>query len=398
MSTVMAVLCLGLAVAALGAIDIGNLYFARREMQRTADLAASAGAQTISNGGGCASATQSAQNNALSGNGLPSSGTVTVVCGRWDPSANAGQSYFSTSGAPLNAVQVTVSETVPYFFMGPARVIQAVGTAEATNIRSFSLTTSVATLSGGLINGLLNGLFGSSLNLSVLSYQGLATTQIKLGDLATAIGAGSMSQLLSTNISVKNLVSAMITAASKSTTLGVTAITDLGTIEAAIPGGLNVALGNTSTTNGLLAVALDDPQAAANATISLLDALLVAAEIAQGQTAINLGTSLNLSPLASVTAQAKIIQPPVIAVGEAGQYPNGTWRTSAHSAQVQIYLNVSLVSQSLNLTYLGLPQLVNISLLSLPIYIEAGDGTAYLQSTQCTTQQTTSQSTIVATT
>ncbi|WP_137960087.1 TadG family pilus assembly protein [Burkholderia sp. 4M9327F10] len=397
-STVMAVLCLGLAVAALGAIDIGNLYFARREMQRTADLAASAGAQTISNGGGCASATQSAQNNALSGNGLPSSGTVTVVCGRWDPSANAGQSYFSTSGAPLNAVQVTVSETVPYFFMGPARVIQAVGTAEATNIRSFSLTTSVATLSGGLINGLLNGLFGSSLNLSVLSYQGLATTQIKLGDLATAIGAGSMSQLLSTNISVKNLVSAMITAASKSTTLGVTAITDLGTIEAAIPGGLNVALGNTSTTNGLLAVALDDPQAAANATISLLDALLVAAEIAQGQTAINLGTSLNLSPLASVTAQAKIIQPPVIAVGEAGQYPNGTWRTSAHSAQVQIYLNVSLVSQSLNLTYLGLPQLVNISLLSLPIYIEAGDGTAYLQSTQCTTQQTTSQSTIVATT
>ncbi|SDH70809.1 TadG family pilus assembly protein [Paraburkholderia phenazinium] len=387
-TVILAALCLGLAVVALGAIDIGNLYFARREMQRTADLAASAGAQTISNGGGCASATTSAQYNALSANGLPNSGTVTVVCGRWDPSANAGQSYFSTSGAPLNAVQVTVSETVPYFFVGPARVVQAVGTAQATNIRSFSLTTSVATLSGGLVNGLLNGLFGSSLNLSVASYQGLATTQIKLGDLAVALGAGSMSQLLATNVSVKNLVAAMITAAGQSTTLGATAITDLGTIEAAIPGGLNVALGNSATTNGLLAVALDDPQAAVNATVSVLDALLVAAEIAQGQTAVNLGAALNLSPLASVTAQAKIIEPPVIAVGEAGQNADGTWRTSAHSADVRLYLNLSLLN--LNLV------LLNLSALNLPIYVEAGPGTAYLQSTQCTTTQPTSQSVIVA--
>ncbi len=111
-----AALCLGLVVVAAGAIDIGNLYFARREMQRTADMAATAGAQTVSNGGACASATASAQNNAVKGNDLSTSATVTVVCGRWDPSANAGQSYFSTSGSPMNAVQVTVSEKVPYFF------------------------------------------------------------------------------------------------------------------------------------------------------------------------------------------------------------------------------------------------------------------------------------------
>lgn len=392
---VMAALCLGLAVAALGAIDIGNLYFARREMQRTADLAASAGAQTISNGGGCASATTSAQNNASSGNGLSNSATVTVVCGRWDPSANAGQSYFSTSGAPLNAVQVTVSETVPYFFMGPARVVQAVGTAEATNIRSFSLTSAVASLSGGLLNGLLNSLLGTNLNLSVASYQGLATTQIKLGDLATAIGVGSMSQLLSTHVSLSNLLTAMITAAGQSTTLGATAITDLGTIQAAVPGGLQVALGNSTTANGLLAVALDDPQAAANATVNVLDTLLAAAEIAHGTSAVNLGTALNLGPLANVTAQAKIIQPPVIAVGEAGTYPNGTPRTSAHSAQVQVYLNVNLLNLSVGLP--GLPSLVSINALNLPVYIEAGGGTAVLQSTVCTTQQATSQSTIVAT-
>jgi uncharacterized membrane protein len=393
-----AALCLGLVVVAAGAIDIGNLYFARREMQRTADMAATAGAQTVSNGGACASATASAQNNAVKGNDLSTSATVTVVCGRWDPSANAGQSYFSTSGSPMNAVQVTVSEKVPYFFLGPARNVQAVSTAEATNVRSFSITSAVATLSGGLLNGLLNSLLGTNLNLSVASYQGLATTQIKLGDLAAAIGVGSMTQLLNTNISLPNLVSAMVTAASKSTLVGATAITDLGTIQAAIPGGLQVALGNTPGTNGLLAVALDDPQAAVSATVNALDVLMAAAEIAHGNSAIKLNTALNLGPLANISAKAKIIQPPVIAVGEAGTYANGTPRASARSAEVQVYLNVNLLNLSLGLTFLGLPDLVSVSALNLPIYIEAGDGAATLTSTACTTQQATSQSTIVATT
>jgi uncharacterized membrane protein len=157
-TAILAAVCIGMAIAALGVIDIGNYYFARRELQRTADLAASAAAQTISNGGDCTSATTSAQNNAVNGNGLSnSSATVTVVCGRWDPTVNAGQSYFATTGTPMNAAQVTVSEIVPYFFVGPAREIQAVATAEATNIRSFSLTSAVASLSGGLLNGLLNG-------------------------------------------------------------------------------------------------------------------------------------------------------------------------------------------------------------------------------------------------
>jgi len=388
-TAILAAVCIGLAIAALGVIDVGNYYFARREMQRTADLAAAAGAQTISNGGGCTSATNSANNNAVKGNGLSTGATVTVVCGRWDPTVNAGQSYFATSGAPMNAVQVTVSQTVPYFFAGPARVIQAVSTAQATNIRSFSVTPTVASLSGGLLNGLLNGLLpGANLNLSVASYQGLATTQIKLGDLAAALGVGTMSQLLGTQVSLAKLVSAMVTAAGKSATLGVTAITDLGTIQAAIPSGLNVALGANSTTNGLLTVALDDPQAAVNATVSLLDTLLVAAEVAQGQSAVNLGTALNLSPLANVTAQVKIIEPPVIAVGEAGQNADGTWRTSAHSADVRLYLNINLLSINLGLA--------TVTALNLPIYIEVGTGTAWLQSTQCTTSKATSQSVISA--
>ena len=387
-----AALCLGIAMAALGAIDVGNVYFMRRDLQRTADLAAAAGAQTIdstsSTTGDCSAAAASAQQNAQTGNGLSTSASIAVVCGRWDPSVNAGQSYFSTTGSPMNAVQVTVQQTVPYFFVGPARVIQATATAQATNIRSFSITTAVASLSGGLLNGLLNGLLGGNLNLSVASYQGLASAQIKLGDLATALGVSSMSQLLNTQVTVAQLVSAMATAVTLSTTASATVVSDLGTIAATIPGGQQIALGNTSATNGVLAVALGDPQAAATATVGVLDTLLVAAEIANGQSAINLGTALNLGALATVTAKAKVIEPPVIAVGEAGQNADGTWRTSAHSAQVRLYLNIQLAN--LNLV------LLQLSALNLPISLEVGPGTATLQSTQCTTSQATSQSVIVA--
>jgi uncharacterized membrane protein len=122
--------------------------------------------------------------------------------------------------------------------------------------------------------------------------------------------------------------------------------------------------------------------------VSLLDTLLVAAEVAQGQSAVNLGTALNLSPLANVTAQVKIIEPPVIAVGEAGQNADGTWRTSAHSADVRLYLNINLLSINLGLA--------TVTALNLPIYIEVGTGTAWLQSTQCTTSKATSQSVISA--
>jgi len=138
-----------LAVIALGAVDIGHFYYARRDLQRTADLAAAAGAQVIGSAGGCAAAANTARLNATA-NGLPADGTVQITCGRWDPSANAGQSYFAASGTPLNAVQVVVSQPVPFLFLiGQARDLSASAVAQATNISSFSLSTSVASLSGG---------------------------------------------------------------------------------------------------------------------------------------------------------------------------------------------------------------------------------------------------------
>ncbi|CAB3698153.1 TadG family pilus assembly protein [Paraburkholderia rhynchosiae] len=390
----LAAVWVSLAIVALGAVDIGHFYYARRDLQRTADLAAAAGVQLIGSAGGCTAAASSAQLNATA-NGLQGAGTVQSTCGRWDPSANAGQSHFAASGAPLNALQVVVSRPVSFLFLGgQTRELTASAVAQATNIRSFSLSTSVASLSGGLVNGLLNGLLGTNVNLDVASYQGLATAQVKLLDLAAALGVASMSQLLQTEVTFAQLASAMATVLSQGNVASASAISGLNTIASAstgtTTGATTMNIGNTTSTSGLLAIGLANPEAAASATINALDALIVAAEIAHGTSAVNLGTALNLSPVANVTAQVRILQPPVIAVGEAGVYADGTYRTSAHSAAIQLYLNVKLVNVSI-------PSLVNISVLNLPIYLEVAQSTADLQSTQCSTQKSTSYSWISAT-
>jgi uncharacterized membrane protein len=162
----------------------------------------------------------------------------------------------------------------------------------------------------------------------------------------------------------------------------------LTAIQAAASGGAKIALGDGGTAApGLLAIGLADRQAAASAAISALDALIVAAELAHGTSALDLGAALNPSAIAgmtlpvSLTAKAAILQAPVIAVGEAGMDGNGAWRTSAHAAQVRVYLD-------LNLT---IPLLATID---LPLYVEGANGTAALTQTQCAASKAASTSTI----
>jgi uncharacterized membrane protein len=400
----MAALCLGLTVVALGAIDIGNLYFARREMQRTADMAATAGVQLINSATGCTGATTEAQRNATA-NGLPTSGTVAVTCGRWDTTANAAPSYFSGGGTPQNAIEVTVKQQVPYFFLGPAREVQASATAQATNVGAFTIGTSLLSVGGavcgtggssGLVNGLLNALLNTNIQLSAVSYCGLAGARIKVSDLMAAANVGTVNQLLSVPVTVKGLAQLMLTALSQTTVLNADLQTSIGAlqtiVDANIPGSKTFLLGNNSTTPGLISLGLADSQAALNATISPFDALMVAAEIAQqGQPPVNVAAGLNL-PGFTTTLQVQVIQPPVLAVGEAGINPaTNTWRTSARSAQVRAYLNVQLGTASLPLGLLSGLTSLNVS---LPIYLEVAPGQAWLTSTQCAATKAASQSVI----
>nr|WKF59363.1 hypothetical protein HUO10_003872 [Paraburkholderia busanensis] len=396
-----AVIWLSVAVAALGALDIGNLYFARRQLQRTADLAALAAAQVIGSAGGCAAAGTAAQLNATS-NGLPANGTLTTTCGRWDTSTST---YFGATGNPLNAVQVQATQAVPMFFIGPTRNATATATAQATNIDAFSLSTGIATINtqqSALLNAILGGLLKTSVGLTVGNFQSLASAQIKLENLMVALGASSMQGLLSTTVSYQTLMVAMVQALQAGGDTVDAAI--LQTLAVTVPGAQNITIGDNGTgAPGLLALGLSNPNSAATATVNALDALMVAAQIAQRSpdgTAGNapvINVTTGLAGIAGLSLQ--IINPPVLAVGEGGTtMVNGvsTPRTMARTA---------VVNASINLNPLPLPTItvgimpvlaVSISALNTPLVVslKVAPGTATLTTVDCESTKATTSATI----
>jgi len=397
---VVAVIWLSVAIAALGALDVGNVFFARRQLQRTADLAALAAVQMIGSTGGCATASTAAQQNAAA-NGFMAGGTTSIntTCGRWDTSKST---YFGTSGNPLNAVQVTTTQVVPYFFVGPSRNVSATATAFASNIDAFSLGTGIASINtqqSALLNAILGGLLKTSVSLSVGDTQSLATAHIKLQDLMVALGASTMQGLLGTTVSFQQLMVAMVTALQAGGDTINASI--LQKVAVAIPGGQNITIGDGGASSpGLLALGLANPNAAATATVNAFDALLVAAQIAerspdgtQGNAPV-INVAAGLAGVAGISLQ--VIKPPVLAVGEGGMLPNGTYRTMARTAVVDASVNLlplTFAPISLNL---GIGS-ISISALSTPIMLSltSAQGTAALSSVDCESTKAATNATIL---
>ncbi|ASL42574.1 hypothetical protein bAD24_I03735 [Burkholderia sp. AD24] len=392
---VLAVIWLSVAIAALGVLDVGNVYFARRSLQRTADLAALAAVQMISSSGGCAAATTAAQQNAAA-NGFSVGGTTTIAttCGRWDTSTST---YFGTTGNPLNAVQVQTNQVIPIFFLGPNRTVSATATALASNIDAFSLSTGIATINtqqSALLNAILGGLLNTSVALTVGNFQSLAGATIKLSDLMVALGASSMQGLLSTTVSYQQLMLAMVQALQAGGDTVDAAI--LQTLAVAVPGGQNITIGdNGQSAPGLLALGLSNPNAAATATIDALDAVMVAAQIAQSNpngTAPVINVNAGLAGVAGLSLQ--ITQPPVLAVGEGGTTTVGgvsTARTVARTASINAV--VTLLPIPLPTLPLGV---ATISALSTPIVLnlKIAPGKATLSSVDCESSKAATNATI----
>ncbi|MFM0200112.1 TadG family pilus assembly protein [Paraburkholderia fungorum] len=398
-SVVGAIFAAALVVAALGALDVGNVFLARRTLQRTADLAAIAGAQTINapsvgaqagDTPGCTAAKTAAAASVAS-NAVAT--TPTVVCGRWDPTMTAAAPYFSSTVAanvPQNAVQVTVSRDVPTLFVGKARNLQATAIAKSTNIASFSLATQVAQLQGGVINALLNKTLGTSVNLQIGDYTNILGGQIKLLDLAKQlnvngdISVASVSSLLGATVGVADLLKATVTVLSRGTVADMSASTALGTIAGSIPGSPTIAISN------ILGVTLANPESAASAYVNALD-LLTTVALANGTSQIDLTAAftgsagalspgINLLPSVKGTKVKLIVgTPPQIVIGESGQDANGNWRTQAHTADIALFadLYVSVIPPALS-SILGSPLTFE-----LPLYVEGFQATAPLQSIQC---------------
>ncbi len=360
----------------LVSVDIGNVFFTQRALQRAADMAAMAAAQRLD------IPTQAAQQS-VAQNGL----TVapTVVLGVWNATNTAmAPTYFCTScSGTVNAAQVTLTQNVPYFFSVGQRSLTATAIAKNTAIVSFSLGSGLASVNGGLLNQMLGALLGNSnpLSLDLVSYQGLANTNIRLSDLMASVGVGSVSQLLSTQLSLSRFFNAVITAGNQNGLTGVAAGTAFAPNTLVLGPGLSnavISMGNGSGVPGVLQLlaGVGNDQSALNAQLNVLDLLMTAAQIANNQNAATISTNLalpgvvGLPGLVNVGLTLKIIQPPVIAIGPPGTDASGNWQTTAKTGQVSLGLNVTT-------------SLVGVINMTIPIGLIAAGANAHLEAAHC---------------
>ncbi|MBO9695554.1 MAG: hypothetical protein J7499_05100 [Sphingopyxis sp.] len=203
--------------AAAFAVDLGSLYLDRRKLQGIADAAAMAAAGRPGEERAAAERIIAANCDCGIGIAALAPGTYTA-----DPSIEA-ERRFAGGGASPNAVRITLSRNRPLFFGSfltgrQDSIIRATATGARRGYAAFSLGSRVAALNGGLPNALLSGLTGSQVNLSVMDYNALASTDIDLLAFSEALRTEldaevlTFGQTLDTQVTLPQVVSALAAA------------------------------------------------------------------------------------------------------------------------------------------------------------------------------------------
>lgn len=375
-------------VALLGAtglsVDIGHLLVQKAALQAVADAAAMDARFALGSSTACARATalaeQSATNNGFS---YSAPDTMIVTLGTASPVGNV-ETFFpdSTCANPTTdtAVSVQVSAPVKYAFNPGSGTPSAVGYWMSTAFAGVSVGSSLASLSAqqSLLGPLINGLLGG--NLTAAGYQGLATSNVTMGQLLAAapsagianLQVGTVSQLLGAQLSYADLLQLSATALSMSST-DPTAATNAAFLDSLVTAVGALGLTGTASLGQLLYLALPGAGSAADASLNVLGLVTGVAEIANGDhaAAVSLGTGISLplptgATLAGDSVQASVISPPVVAYGPPG--------TAAQTSGVVI-----LVDEQVTLPVTLSVGLVSVSL-DVPLYLTAASATATIES------------------
>lgn len=377
MAIAMMLMLLGL-ISILGIVEVGYLYWAHRDAQKVADLAALSGAQQLPD---CTAATTAASNNATTDNSFK--GTPTVSCGAWGGAASPDSVTPTASSTAATNTGVKVVAQMPLTpFFGFAKFSGTNATAVAANtgqIAVFSVGTTLLNVNGsGTLPQLLQSI-GINLNgTSLVSYQGLANVNITPAGLLQQLGipvdagisVGDFNALLDkSTVSAGQLLSAIVTLAGQKGLVDASATTLWGAlgVSAATPGDVplqaTIPLGGPG---GLFAqIVAPNAQAALNAQVNALQLFATAIGVGTGQHAITTDTSCgSLLALAGLncTIATSVIEPPSIGIGGKG--------ATAYTAQVRTFIHIYTPTSGI-----GIP-LVGTIEINLPIAIDLVDAQA----------------------
>ncbi|WP_445287837.1 TadG family pilus assembly protein [Variovorax atrisoli] len=355
-------IALSLVVITLLGTQLGYLFFIKRELQKTADLAALSGAQSLQPFV-CTDAKTAAVTNASQNMPplLPALTQGDVECGNWDPGnpSRTAPQYFGTpgTGQAFNAVRVTITRTPALLLPGisgsPAATIsvQALA-AQRQPLASLTIRSTLVTIDSNqsaLLNALFGGLLGGALSLQAAGWQGLLNTDIQLLSfldqlkVALNISAANYDQVLATNVDAGVLLQAMISVMERSGNTAaatIQALRDLLVTVQAAPFTLKLA--------DLLGVASGTDAAGLNTNLQLFQLVQGMIQVANGKNGLAATVPINVPGVASVTAKVQVVEPPqVSAVGNPmlinpALGVNDPNRIYVRTAQVRVLLSVNL--------------------------------------------------------
>ena len=372
-------------------VDLGLTTVGNRQVQAVADTAALDLARyvdvadwttTITSAGASITFLDKKLVNANTDNG--SNTTLTEVPGVWQNGTftpdgqkiglKTAQCFFLKpfTGFPCNAVKVTATQSVPQIFVGGHSHVSRSAIAAVTPEAAFSVGSYLASVNSQqstVLNALL-GKLGGTANVTALGYQGLANTNVTLNQLITASGGLlTTSNVLTASLpgstwqSIWNAaVANQLTSVNCSSTP--TPLPCLASAALSGPNALNftsstqaqlcqlVSVNGSTCSNGTLTTA------ALSTSLNALQTFTTEAEVANGTTALDLGTSLGITGVTDAKLTLNLTQIPQVAFGAVN--------ATASTAQV---------STDLQLSVLG------IGLVDVPL--SAAQGTATLQGLSC---------------
>lgn len=321
-----------LVTATAFTVDLGRISTERRNLQKTADVAALDLSRRID--GRTAGEIladpewDAALQASLARNGFDG-GTQTVALGSWDPRTEA---FTPASAAQVpTAVRVELGSTVDFAFApgssSPSRSAVAAQTASAGHqVGSFA-----ARLDTGR-SALLGALVGDALGVTVAGYDGLAGAQVSLPLLLDELGlsVGDVDEVAATDVTVAQLVQAEADVLRRQGDLAQADLLD----------GVVLALPTPDEVirlDQLVSIAPGGEEAAALASIDAADLLDATAFLANGSNLLAIpAASISVAgETASVTTTAQVIEKPRWAFGPVG--------TVARTAQATLSVEVRVV-------------------------------------------------------
>ena len=358
-------IALSLIIIALIGTELGYLFVVKRELQKTADLAAVAGASAVQPADCTAARAATLANAAQNLAGF----TTVATCGRWDPAQGTERNFMADQTA-YNAVHVVISGAPPpllAFFPGQ-RNLQAEAVAAATDpLASFSVGSTLLRTGSSLLGDMLKGIGLDLTGTSLVGYDGLAQLQITPAGLlqalnipvATDIGVGELNTLLAAqNVQLGTLLDAIVTLAGQDSLL----VSNVSLLNAVVTrvgvSNLQVQLGSLASGPSGLFAEIVAPGASASSALDVgvnaLDLLHSSIGVATQRHAVNV-SGLSLSSL--VSARTVLIEPPSIAIGGVG--------ATAYTAQLRTWAEIDTGN---------LPVIGHIARVRLPIMIDVVNG------------------------